>query len=221
LNILTAAREHGVKRVVYASSASVYGDIGNEIANECMKPNPASPYAASKVVNEVYAKIFSSNNTQVAHVDTVGLRYFNVYGPGQLPKGRHSSVIPQWIKELRTNGTVHIFGNGQSTRDFVFISDVVRANLLAALATKEDIPISGEVFNVASGESVTLLHLYGTILQAMGLQGKAFNPVIDAALRPGDVVQSHGSPAKIRNAMGWEPMVKLDVGISNVVASLE
>ena len=205
LNILLAARATGVRRVVFASSCAVYGDSGQTPNSEERAGKFLSPYALSKFMDELYAEIFT--------VETVGLRYFNVYGPRQDPNGAYAAVIPRWITALlrRTQGA--IFGDGETTRDFVFVEDVVNANLLSATAALSE-PVS-HVFNVASGNSISLNHLYSRICDLMCIEPK---PVYED-LRPGDIRHSSADISKIRQSLGFEPAVSLEEGLRRTIAA--
>ncbi len=158
LNIFLAAKESNIKRIVYASSSSVYGDSLELPKQENKIGTPLSPYAITKLINEIYAKNFS----QIYQMDTIGLRYFNVFGPRQDPNGAYAAVIPRWIKSLVDNKPVVIFGDGETSRDFCFIKNVVQMNILAA--TTEDQKAINQVYNVACAEATSLKQLYQIIV---------------------------------------------------------
>ena len=146
LNTLIAARDNHVKKVIYASSSSVYGDTPILPKKEDMSPCPLSPYAISKLTGEYYCKVFTS----IYNLPTISLRYFNVYGPNQDPSSEYAAVIPKFIKSILNDHPPHIYGNGTQTRDFTFINDVVTANILAAES------LSTGVFNIASGHRISI-----------------------------------------------------------------
>jgi UDP-N-acetylglucosamine/UDP-N-acetylgalactosamine 4-epimerase len=205
LNILLAARETGVKRVVYASSCAVYGDSKELPNTEDRSGSFLSPYALSKFMDELYANMFG--------IETIGLRYFNVYGPRQDPNGPYAAVIPRWINALMRGEKVTIFGDGATTRDFVFVQDVVNANLLAATAK---LPKAvGQVYNVASGNSVSVNFLYAQICRVLRLKGI---PVY-ADFRPGDIRHSSADISKIQRLLGFKPEVTLEDGLKRTVAA--
>src|SRR5439155_17001290 len=160
LHILDAARRLGVKRVVYASSSSVYGDNPELPKREDMPPAPISPYAVSKATNEAYARVW----TKLYGVETVGLRYFNVFGPRQDPNSEYAAVIPRFILWGLRGQPLEVHGDGQQSRDFTFIDNVVDANVLAARAPAA----SGEAFNVGCGERVSLLEIIAKLETILG-----------------------------------------------------
>jgi UDP-N-acetylglucosamine 4-epimerase len=203
LNILLAARQAGVKRVVFASSCAVYGDSKQLPNTEETTGKFLSPYALSKFVNEMYASLFS--------VETIGLRYFNVYGPRQDPNGAYAAVIPRWISVLSRGEQGTIFGDGETTRDFVFVEDVVQANLLAA--TTQNPEALGQVFNVASGTSLSLNALYGMLCRILGIVA---HPVY-SDLRPGDIRHSSADISRIKRCLGFKASVTMDEGLRRTV----
>lgn len=203
LNMLLAARDAGVKRFVYASSCAVYGDC-KELPNvEERAGNFLSPYALSKFMDELYARMFG--------IETIGLRYFNVYGPRQDPNGAYAAVIPRWIRALRRGEKVTIFGDGETTRDFVFVADVVHANLLAA--TTPTAEAVGQVYNVASGQSTSLNALFRLIRDTLGLKAKAEY----ADFRTGDVRHSSADISKSRQLLGFEPSTSIEDGLKHTI----
>jgi UDP-N-acetylglucosamine/UDP-N-acetyl-alpha-D-glucosaminouronate 4-epimerase len=205
LNILLAARDTGVKRVVYASSCAVYGDSKKLPNTEEHVGNLLSPYALSKFMDELYATMFD--------IETIGLRYFNVYGPRQDPNGPYAAVIPRWINALLRGEKTTIFGDGTTTRDFVFVEDIVNANLLAATAKLPE--AVGQVYNVASGNSISLNFLYAQICKVLGVKGI---PVY-ADFRPGDILHSSADISKIQRLLGFKPAVTLEDGLKRTVAA--
>jgi len=204
LNLLKACLDFGVKRFIYASSASVYGETKTLPLKEDMAPNPISPYAASKLAAENYATIFH----EVYGLETVCLRYFNVYGPKQA-YSPYSGVTTQFINRLLNNKSPIIYGDGQQSRDFVHVQDVVEANMLA-LGSKNAV---GEVFNIASGRSTTVNHLAMMLAQIIGkndLKPNYTDP------RPGDVRYCYADISKARK-LGFCPKISLEEGLVKLV----
>jgi UDP-glucose 4-epimerase len=208
LSLLQDARQAGVRRVVYASSSSVYGDSAELPKREDMVPDPCSPYAAAKLNGEHYCRIFH----RLYGMDCVALRYFNVYGPRQDPASDYAAVIPRFVAAVRRNETPVIYGDGYQSRDFSFISDVVQANLKAA--TADDAP--GEVLNVAGGRQSSLLDLLG-ILE--GIAGRRVEARFEAP-RAGDVRHSLAGIDRARKVLGWEPRVGLEDGLRRTMDSV-
>jgi UDP-glucose 4-epimerase len=202
LNVLQAARAAGVKRVVFATSAAVYGNNPVLPKREDMLPEPESPYALGKLTGEYYLKLFSS----LYGVETVALRYFNVFGPRQDGKSMYSGVISRFTDDLRAGRTPTIFGDGEQTRDFVYVKDVVQANLLAMRSGNVG---RGEVFNVATGKTVSLLQLLDALKKIMGSQ---VIPQFKNA-RPGDIKHSLADISKIRVTLGYAPKFGLEEGL--------
>lgn len=204
LNILIAAREMGVRRVVYASSSAVYGDDARLPKIEAEIGRPLSPYGASKRMGEIYAQVFADQ----FGVESVGLRYFNIFGPRQNPTGGYAAVIPQWIRRLLLGTECVINGNGGITRDFCPVTDVVQANLLAATAGLPD--KAARVFNVALGGSTTLDQLHALLIDATAsLGGTKPLPLHYGPPREGDIVHSAADVTAIREALGFEPSISL------------
>ena len=210
LNILVAARDAKVSSFVYAASSSTYGDEQTLPKVEDKIGQPLSPYAVTKYVNELYAKIFAS----AYGVRTIGLRYFNVFGKRQDPKGAYAAVIPLWFAGLLASGTVQINGDGETSRDFCYIDNCVQANILAAVAEKEE--AFGQVYNVAFGQRTTLNELFMYIRE----ETARFNPEA-AKLQPeyrefraGDVRHSLADISKARNLLGYEPHYDVRSGLS-------
>ena len=202
LNLLIAARDRRVRRFVYASSSAVYGDDARPLKIEGQIGRPLSPYGASKWMNEIYARLFLDN----FGLESVGLRYFNIFGPRQNPAGGYAAVIPQWIATMLAGGECVINGDGGITRDFCPVANVVQANLLAA-ATRNREAI-GQVFNVALGGSATLDQLHATLVGAMTSVGLAKPlPVRYGPPREGDIVHSAADITAIRQVLGFEPVV--------------
>ena len=209
LNMLVAARDAGVKRFVYASSSSVYGDHPQLPKVEADIGNPLSPYAATKVFNEVYAEVFA----RCYGLETIGLRYFNVFGRRQDPEGMYAAVIPLWFKALLRGEPVYINGDGETTRDFCYVDNAVQANLLAALADKPE--ALNRAYNVAYGERNTLNHLYELIGKEVSL--RAADAEIGAPIyrdfRPGDIRHSLADISQARALLGYAPEFDLQTGL--------
>jgi len=205
LNILDAARDAGVKRVVYASSSSVYGANAEVPKREDMVPQPISPYAVSKLAGEQYCHVFS----RTYGLETVALRYFNVFGPGQDPQSAYAAFIPKFIVGLMEGQPLTIHGDGTQSRDFSYISNVVHANLLAARAEG----VGGEVFNIACGSSLSLNEVVAEIRRLLGREGD----IRYGAARSGDVPHSLAAIDKARGGLGYEPKVLALEGLRRVV----
>jgi UDP-glucose 4-epimerase len=206
LNVLLAARDHGVRRVVCASSSSVYGTTsGTAPKRETDAAVPISPYATAKLAGELYARSFHT----VFGLDTVTLRYFNVFGPRQDPTSQYSAVIPRFIAAVRSGRQPVIFGDGEQSRDFTFVANIVEANVLAM-----DVPgVAGKVYNVACGKRVTLNRL---IFELRDLVGSDVEPVFTEA-RPGDVRHSLADLTLARRELGYEPIVPLREGLERTI----
>jgi UDP-N-acetylglucosamine/UDP-N-acetylgalactosamine 4-epimerase len=207
LNVLVAARDAGVKRVVYASSSSVYGDHPGLPKIEDAIGQPLSPYAVTKQVDEQYAEVFG----RVYSLATAGLRYFNVFGPRQDPEGAYAAVIPRWVRAMLIGAQVAIHGDGETTRDFCHVDNVVQANLLAATVEGA----AGRVYNVAVGERTSLNVLHATIagLVREGHPGLAIAAPMHGDFRPGDVRHSLADIARARTHLGYEPTHDLRSGL--------
>ncbi len=205
LNVLSAARSAGVRRVVFASSAAVYGNNPDLPKREEMKPEPVSPYAVAKITDEYYGAVFSG----LYGLPVVALRYFNVYGPRQDPSSPYSGVISRFTDALRRNETPTIFGDGLQSRDFVYVKDVVAANLLAMEAPGLS---GGEVYNVATGRAATLLDLLSALGKA---SGRRVEPEMKPA-RAGDIRHSLAEIDRARAALGYEPAFSLEEGLSRL-----
>ena len=209
LNVLQAARDAGVQRVVFASSAAIYGNDPELPKRETMRPQPASPYAAGKITGEYYLSIFA----QLYGVQTVSLRYFNVFGPRQDPKSMYSGVISKFTDDVKAGRAPTIFGDGQQTRDFVFVKDVVQANLKAMFGEKVG---AGEVCNVATGQTASLLDMVRVLGE---LTGRTITPNFKDA-RKGDIQHSSADIAKARQLLGYEPKFTLKTGLQALLQSL-
>ena len=213
LNMLVAARDAGVRRFVYAASSSTYGDHPDLPKQEEKIGRPLSPYAVTKLVNELYADVFA----RAYGFKTIGLRYFNIFGQRQDPDGAYAAVIPKWFAALIKNETVFINGDGETSRDFCFIDNCVQANLLAAVAENED--ALNQVYNVAFGERTSLNELYGLIKDRVA----GFNADAGTAqpeyrgFREGDVRHSLADISKARDLIGYEPGFSVKDGLDRVV----
>jgi UDP-glucose 4-epimerase len=204
LNVLNAARDAKVRRLVFASSSSVYGDNHVLPKHEGLVPAPLSPYAVSKLSGEQYCSVY----TALYGFDTVVLRYFNVFGPHQNPRSEYAAVIPRFIQQIAAGEQPVIYGDGSQTRDFTFVENVVAANLAAC----ERDGIQGRVFNVATGIQVSLLDLVAALGELLQRDVK---PVFKPA-RPGDVKHSFASIDAARQGLGYEPRVTLSGGLARM-----
>jgi len=206
INILDAARTAGVKALVFASSSSIYGDNQTLPIRETGVPNPLSPYAVSKLAGEKYCLAYS----RLYRMNIICLRYFNVFGPRQDPTSQYSAVIPRFISFLKGNKRPTIFGDGEQTRDFTFVANVVRANLLAAEKARN---FSGEVFNVAGGQGVSVNEMYR---QLQVLLKRSQKPVY-APPRSGEVKHSVADIGKIQSKLGYKPVCAFKEGLAKLV----
>ena len=207
LNVLLAARDMGVKRIVFSSSSSVYGDTPTLPKREDMTPSPRSPYAVQKLTGEHYCHIFR----HLYGLETVSLRYFNVFGPRQDPQSQYAAVIPRFITAILKNEPPTIYGDGKQTRDFSHVENVIDANLAACVAPREAL---GETFNIACGGRISLLELVDTINVIVGRKVEPkFTPS-----RPGDVRDSQADVTKAKRLLGWTPRVDFRKGIEKAVA---
>ena len=195
LNIFNAARENKIKRVVYAASSSTYGDHPGLPKVEDKIGSPISPYGVTKLVNELYAKVFA----ELYEMEFVGLRYFNVYGPQQNPSGPYAAVIPLFIKALLDEKSPIINGSGDSSRDFTFVEDVVQANLLAMFTDNSN--ALNQVYNIAKGEQTTLNELFDILSE---ISGKSIKPV-HGPERNGDIKHSLADVSKAKKLLGYNP----------------
>ena len=209
LNVLLAAKEHGIRRVVYASSSSVFGDSPAMPKKEEQLGNPLSPYAVTKRVNELYGKVFA----QVYKMEIIGLRYFNIFGPRQSPDGPYAAAIPLFINALLKNEPCHINGDGEQSRDFTFVENAVQANLRAMFA--DPTHASGQVFNIAVGERITINELYRHLQE---IAGSNLQPLYREE-RHGDVKHSLADITKARTLLGYEPTVKVREGLEETFKS--
>ena len=206
LNMLVAARDAGVKRFVYAASSSTYGDHPALPKMEANIGKPLSPYAVTKYVNELYADVFS----RCYGFHSIGLRYFNVFGPRQDPNGAYAAVIPKWTAAMIANQAVVINGDGETSRDFCFIANAVQANIRAALANIEQ----SDVFNVALGDRTTLNELFNAIKQSLADNNVAYDQAPQYGdFRAGDVRHSQADISKARETLGYDPFYRIHDGI--------
>ncbi len=203
LNMLVAAKDCNVKRFVYASSSSVYGDEPNLPKIEERTGNPLSPYAVSKATNELYAKVFGSTYG----MGIIGLRYFNIFGPRQDPNGPYAAVIPIFIDHLEKQMPVYIDGDGLQTRDFTFVENAVQANIRAMLTLNEK--AIGETYNIAFGKKYTVAHLYNVIKEGMGTTQNAIN----RETRAGDIRNSLADISKAENLLNYKPLFSFESGM--------
>jgi len=213
LNMLVAARDAKVKRFVYAASSSTYGDHPGLPKVESLIGKPLSPYAVTKYVNELYADVFArSYGTQ-----SIGLRYFNVFGPRQDPNGAYAAVIPQWIAALIKNKSLYINGDGETSRDFCFVENVIQANLLAALV---DIPeVVNEVYNVALNERTSLNQLHAMMCELLSDKFphlKEHKPEY-VGFRAGDIRHSQADISKAKTLLGYEPTHRIGEGLKQAM----
>jgi nucleoside-diphosphate-sugar epimerase len=206
LNVLVAARDAGVRRVVFAASSSAYGDTPELPKRESMNPNPLSPYAAQKLMGEHYLRIFR----EVYGLETVALRYFNVFGPRQDPKSTYAAVIPAFVTAVLSGTAPVVHGDGGQTRDFTFVENVVHANLLACSAPAE---ACGKVFNIACGERVSLLDILEAIY---ALAGKRVAPRFEPP-RAGDVRDSLADISRAQQLLGYAPRVRFSEGLARAM----
>jgi nucleoside-diphosphate-sugar epimerase len=207
-NVLLAAKEKRVRRLVYAASSSAYGDQPTLPKRELMRPEPLSPYAAAKLVGEYYCQVFM----RTYGLETICLRYFNVFGPRQDPSSPYSGVISQFIDRLLKGERPVIYGDGGQTRDFTYVSNAVEANMLAA-ETERGI---GEVINIANGERVTVNELFRVLRQITGRED--IEPEYREA-RTGDILHSLADIGRAKELLGYEPKVGLRQGLELTIAA--
>jgi nucleoside-diphosphate-sugar epimerase len=206
LVLLVAARDAGVKRLVFAGSSSVYGNAATLPKREDMRPSPMTPYALQKLVSEQYCRMF----TDLYGLETVTTRYFNVFGPRQQPGSPYSGVISLFIEALASGRRPTIHGDGRQTRDFTFVGDVVRGVLAACTAPD----VAGQVFNVAVGGRISLLELVSTLQRILKTD---LEPVLGEP-REGDVRDSQADIVRARQYLGFEPQVSFEDGLRQTVA---
>jgi UDP-glucose 4-epimerase len=205
LNMLSAARDCGARRLVFASSSAVYGAIAATPKAETLPTVPTSPYGIQKMAGELYVSSWYT----LYGLETVALRYFNVFGPGQDPRGGYAAVIPRWIAAALASEPVTIYGNGEQSRDFIHVSDVVAINLVAAAHPAA----AGAVFNVGTGQSSTLLTLADEIGRAVGRRLAVHHEPV----RAGDLFESVADTTRLRSVLGYTPATDFAGGIANTV----
>jgi UDP-N-acetylglucosamine 4-epimerase len=203
LNILVAAKENNIKRVVYASSSSVYGDEPNLPKLESRIGKQLSPYAVTKYIDELYGRLFS----ELYDMECIGFRYFNVFGPRQDPNGPYAAVIPKFIDCLKKGISPTINGDGTYSRDFTYVENVVQANYLGL--TVENPDCFGQIFNIGAGGRVTIGEMYEIISESMGVDLKANN----RENRKGDIPHSNANVDKAKELLGYEPKIDFKTGI--------
>jgi UDP-glucose 4-epimerase len=204
--VLDAARRAGVRRVIFAASSAAYGDTPTLPKREDMPSGPLSPYAVSKVAGEQYVRVFAS----LYGMETLSLRYFNVFGPNQLPEGPYAAAVPRFVRAALADEPITIFGDGEQTRDFCYIANVVNANLLAAATPRK---LEGAVVNIAGGRRISLNDLVKEIGRVLGkkMDVRYLDP------RPGDVRHSLADIALAKELIGYEPTVTWENGISPTI----
>ncbi|MBI5430612.1 MAG: SDR family oxidoreductase [Nitrosomonadales bacterium] len=213
LNMLVASRDAAVKRFVYAASSSTYGDHPGLPKVESVIGKPLSPYAVTKYVNELYADVFA----RCYGTESMGLRYFNIFGPRQDPNGAYAAVIPQWIAALIENQTVRINGDGETSRDFCFVDNVIQANILAALAQNPE--AINQIYNVALNDRTSLNQLYEmmkSLLQKRFPHLQNHHPQY-VGFREGDVRHSQADISKAIQLLGFEPSHRIDAGLKQAM----
>jgi UDP-glucose 4-epimerase len=209
INVLEAARGAGVKRVMFAASSSAYGETEELPKHEGIRPDPLSPYAAGKLAGEHYVRVYA----RTMGLDGVSLRYFNVFGPRQDPSSPYSGVISLFAKKMMAGERPTILGDGTQSRDFTYVENVVRANLLAM---KSEAPLGGEALNVGTGRRITLVELVEAINQSLGTSlPPEFGPG-----RPGDVKHSQASLERVEAAIGYRPVVEFEDGLRRTLAAM-
>lgn len=214
LNILVAARDAKVKRFVYAASSSTYGDHPDLPKVEDKIGKPLSPYAVTKLVNELYAEIFA----KTYHFNTIGLRYFNIFGRRQDPEGAYAAVIPKWLSAMINNDPVYINGDGKTSRDFCYVDNAIQANLLAASSLHEN--AANQVYNVAEGDRTSLNELYIHLRDSLADRFpylKGAEPIY-RDFRAGDVRHSLADVSKGKELLGYAPTHKIDQGLKEAIA---
>jgi UDP-N-acetylglucosamine/UDP-N-acetylgalactosamine 4-epimerase len=208
VNMLDAARLAGVRRFVYAASSSTYGDEPSLPKREDRIGNPLSPYAAGKLVNEVYASVYGRSYD----FPSIGLRYFNVFGPKQDPEGPYAAVIPKWIEAMMSGSPMEIYGDGSTSRDFCYVANAVQANLRAALAGDD---AQNQVYNVAVGERTSLNQLFGLLRDGLARHQVQYDKQPDYVdFRRGDVRHSEADISKAHKLLGYAPTHRIGDGIT-------
>ncbi|HEX8982426.1 MAG TPA: SDR family oxidoreductase [Ktedonobacterales bacterium] len=203
--VLEAARKHGARRVVIASSSAIYGDTPTFPLNESMPPRPLSPYAAHKLSDEYLCTVYQ----RLYGLETVALRYFNVFGPGQDPNSDYGAVIPRFVTRLRAGQRPIVFGDGEQTRDFIHVSDIVRANLIAASSANA----AGGVFNIGGGQRISLNQVLAIASETLGAPADAdYQPP-----REGDIRDSVADITRARDVLGFSPQISFRDGLASLL----
>jgi UDP-N-acetylglucosamine 4-epimerase len=211
LNMLTAAKDQNIKSFTYAASSSTYGDHPDLPKSEKVIGNSLSPYAVTKLVNELYSDVFS----RAYGFHSTGLRYFNVFGKRQDPNGAYAAVVPKWINALANNADITINGDGETSRDFCFVENAVQANILAAVAPKVS---SSRIFNVAYGARTSLNQLFEMLKNMSEKEGVLYEKApIYLDFRPGDVKHSLADIAQISYCLGYKPLYSIEQGLSKTL----
>lgn len=209
VTVLDVARRSGVRRVIFAASSAAYGETPELPKREDMRPMPLSPYAVTKLACEHYLHVFAD----IYGLETLNLRYFNVFGPNQTPDGAYAAAIPRFIDAALSGRPIQIFGDGEQTRDFCYIDNTVRANLLAAISPRR---LTGEIVNVAGGRRIALNDLCREIGRALGREVA----IEHVAPRAGDIRHSLADISRARELLGYEPLVRWEEGIAPTLAYL-
>jgi UDP-N-acetylglucosamine 4-epimerase len=210
LNILNASRQNNIKRVIYASSSAVYGDDINSTKKENIIGKSLSPYAITKYMDELYGELY----TNLYQMECIGLRYFNVFGPRQNPNGAYAAVIPKFTLLLKNGKSPIIYGNGYQSRDFIYVENIVNANVAAMTTNNKD--CYGKVFNIGTGESMTVLDLFNNISKILNVDIKP----IFVGKRDCDIEHSLADINKANVILGWSPIISLEDGLDITVKSL-
>jgi UDP-N-acetylglucosamine 4-epimerase len=213
LNMLVAARDAKVLRFVYAASSSTYGDHPGLPKTEDVIGNPLSPYAVTKLVNELYSQVFA----RAYNFNAIGLRYFNVFGPRQDPNGAYAAVIPKWISAMIQSEPMYINGDGNTSRDFCYIANAVQANLLAAVTKSLD--SDAQIYNIAVGDRTTLNELFNFISAALDhtINNRKKSSPIYHNFRDGDVLHSQADISKARSLLKYEPTHRVNEGLIEAI----
>lgn len=217
LTLCESARKMGIKRIVYASSSSVYGDDTRLPKKENLIGNPLSPYATSKLNNEQVAHVYNT----IHGLECIGLRYFNVFGPRQDPKGAYAAVIPKFIDQIKKGKQCVIYGNGSNSRDFTYVSNVVQANILALTADYQSLSSNNKVYNIAAGNRTSVNELYSKISEIIKNKNDVsefpiINPKYDEP-RLGDVAHSYADISLATEDLAYHPFVSIDEGLEKTV----
>mgnify|MGYP003981104889 FL=1 len=211
LNILLAAKEQNIKRIVYASSSSVYGDHPVLPKVEENTGNVLSPYAATKAIDEIYGQVF----TRCYDMQCIGLRYFNIFGPRQDPNGPYAAVIPKFIDLIKQDKQPTIHGDGSNSRDFTYVDNAVQANILALTTTKSH--CFGDVFNIGAGGQVSVLEMFNMIKTVLT---SGVDPIFGDP-RPGDIPHSNADITKARSILNYDPRISFDAGIAMLLDHIQ